>query len=907
MNQPDYTAGGDRSASAESASESASFVSNSGSARANAGGRANSGIQSAGSFNSARVEESGDATAAAGGFANTGIIGRLTHIHLPPKVTWPLSVGRIPPLASAFQPREELRGRIDREATSAGCGVVLTGPVRQSSSGHVLTGGGGIGKSQLGSWYAGDAIANGVELVVWANAAAPGSIANVFAQAGKRVAVPGAGATGIPTEEAADAFLTWLQTTKRRWLVVLDDVTDPQDLARWWPISHVGTGWALATTRRSDEVLFAAGRRRVDIDVYSPPEAIAYMQERLGDSARDDLLDEELPALVEKLGYLPLALSHAAAFMISQRMSTRTYLDRFRAEGQRLEQLMPGNPEDLTSSSTTITITLLLTFAAAPVDSAEGKRLRGAAAFAAVLDPNGHPTTLWTSESADKYFSSDPEDSVDHSHHLLLLARLGLVTIDGDADLQTVRMHALTARAIREHFELEAMAMASQAAADAIANLWSELDDPVGNVVALLRNNVSTITRHEASTDYALWRKPERAIGIFRRAIQSWVGAGQYAEAIQHARRMITQAEHLFASEHSAIVVARIELVDALRVAGRLNDAVPLAEDIVSRLSDDIDVTIALEAKNGLFVAWRQAGRGAEATALAEEVVAGRRAQLGRMHSHTLASQNNLAVAYWSMGRVKEAIKLHQYVLKARKKKLGDDHADTLESRNNLAVALWQDGRTADAMRLGHKVFEARVRILGSSHPRTLESQLNLASYLLDAGVIRDAVELSEHSFAEHVRVLGVNNHRALNARHVLATCYLAAGSIDLALSHANQAVSDCLRILGGKHRYTLAAQANLAACHLARGNGSALALAREAAMNHERELGPGHHNTIRAQTVMIRCLRGAGLFDEALAEAQRTVVNADRVLGAQHPRSVAIRAELDEMSAPGGNPRATY
>lgn len=910
MNQPNHTAGGNRSASAESAPESASLVSNSGSARANAGGRANSGIQSAGSFNSARVEGSGDATAAAGGFANTGIIGSLTHIHLPPEVTWPFSVGRIPPLASAFQPREELRRRIDLEANSAGCGVVLTGPVRQSSSGHVLTGGGGNGKSQLGSWYARNAIANGVELVVWANAAAPGSIANVFAQVGKRVAVPGAGATGIPTEEAADAFLTWLQTTKRRWLVILDDVTDPHDLARWWPISHVGTGWALATTRRSDEVLFAAGRRRVDIDVYSPPEAIAYMRERFGDSSRDDLLDEELPTLVKTLGYLPLALSHAAAFMISQRMSTRTYLDRFRAEGQRLEQLMPGNPEDLTSSSATITITLLLTFAAAPIDSAEGKRLREAAAFAAVLDPNGHPTTLWTSEPAGKYFSSDPRDSVpvDHSHHLMLLERFGLVTIDGDAELQTARMHALTARAIREHFELEAIALASQAAADAIANLWSELDDPVGNVVALLRSNVSTITRHEASTGYALWREPERAIGIFRRAIQSWVTAGQYAEAIQHARRMITQAEHLFASEHSAIVVARIELVDALRAAGRLTDAVSLAEDIVSSLSDDIDVTIALEAKNGLVVAWRQAGRGAEATALGEEVVACRRARLGRRHSHTLASQNNLAVAYWSTGRVKEAVKLHQYVLKARKKKLGVDHADTLESRNNLAVALWQDGRTADAMRLGHKVFKARARILGHSHPRTLESQQNLASYLLDAGFIRDAVELSEHSFAEHVRVLGANNHRALNARHVLATCYLAAGSIDLALSHANQAVSDCLRVLGGKHRYTLAAQANLAACHLARGNGSALALAREAAMNHERELGPGHHNTIRAQTIMIRCLRAAGLFDEALAEAQRTVVNADRMLGAQHPRSVAVKAELDEMSVPGVHlRRATY
>lgn len=710
----------------------------------------------------------------------------------------------------------------------------------------------------------------------------------------------------MPIQEAASAFLAWLQTTKRSWIVILDDVTNPEDLARWWPISHVGTGWAIATTRRRDEVLFAAGRRRVDIDVFSPSEAIAYMRERFKEAALSYLLDEQLPTLVRELGYLPLALSHAAAFMVSQRIPTHVYLDRFRAEGERLEQLMPGNPENLTSSTITITVTLLLTLAAAPIGTDENRRLREAAAFAAVLDPNGHPASLWASKAATCYFSSKVGSQAGPFDNLMLLERLGLVVTDVDPTSPTARMHALTARAIREHFTRQEMSAATQAAADAIINVWSELDDHFGGAIALLRSSVSTITQNEVSSGYTLWNEPERAIGLFRRAIQSWVGAGQYSEAIQHAHRMVSHARHLFADDHRAVVIARIELVDAYRVAGKLDDAVRLAEDVVSRLDDDFDTALALEAKNGLFVAWRQAGRGAEATTLGEEVVAGRRAQLGRKHSQTLTSQNNLAVAYWSMGRVREAIRLHQYVLKTRKKRFGDDHVDTLESVNNLAVAIWQDGRTVEAVRLGYRVSESRARILGRSHPRTLESQQNLASYLLDAGLIQDAVKLSEWSYKEHIHVLGVDNHRAINASHVLASCYLAAGATDLALNQANQAVADCRRVLGRKHRYTLAAESNLAACHLAKGTDRALPLARQASVGHERELGANHHNTIRAQTILVRCLRDAGCVDEAMCQAQRTVAHAAEFLGPQHPRTVAAKEELRKVQTAAESERLT-
>src|ERR1019366_8205651 len=213
------------------------------------------------------VTGSGNATASSGGIANTGI---LTFQQAPrPAPAWPVRVGQVPALASAFQPRPGLRDRITaaraagtRADSSAGEGrggaVVLT---------QVLSGGGGVGTSQLAASYAGQAVRDRTDLVVWADASAPGGVIAAYARAAARVQAPGVTGQQGDAEADARAFLDWAAATGRSWLVVLDDITDPAQAAAWWPASHTGTGWVLATTRRRDPVLSSGGRHVVDVDV----------------------------------------------------------------------------------------------------------------------------------------------------------------------------------------------------------------------------------------------------------------------------------------------------------------------------------------------------------------------------------------------------------------------------------------------------------------------------------------------------------------------------------------------------------------------------------------------------------------------------------------------------------------
>ena len=72
----------------------------------------------------------------------------------PEPQSWPVLVGAVPQLASAFQPHRHLRNRVD-DARQAGGAMVLT---------QVLSGGGGVGKTQLAAAYAAEALSGSTDL-----------------------------------------------------------------------------------------------------------------------------------------------------------------------------------------------------------------------------------------------------------------------------------------------------------------------------------------------------------------------------------------------------------------------------------------------------------------------------------------------------------------------------------------------------------------------------------------------------------------------------------------------------------------------------------------------------------------------------------------------------------------------
>jgi len=708
-----------------------------------------------------------------------------TSISLPREVTWPLpQLGPLPCLASAFQARPGVRERV-AAAQARGAGVVLSGA-------------GGEGKSQLAASYAHQALGDGADLVLWVAAVEVSSIIAAYADAAAWVGVVPEQGSGDPRADAR-AFTDWLAVTGKTWLVVLDDIADTEAFGSWWPASDTGTGQVLGTTRQHGAVVSGAGRVPVDVGVYLQEESRDYLSKRLTSHGYGGLIDERVDDLTAALAYLPLALSHAAAYMIDQKVHCAEFLTQFVAERGRLDELMPSSADTDTYAraiSTTLGLSIRAANAAAPVGLAVP-----AARLAAVLDPAGHPDSIWASEAVRNYLTAngaipdpderqrldpEPDTQADLEDEpvtylqtraaMLMLDRYGLLKHEGqDSEKKTrssaaaraVRMHGLTQRAIIDTLDQETLADAVWAAADALLSVWPSVDVHAdAEMSASLRSNAGMLA-HGPGAD-ALWQP--HAHRLLYRAGESFDAAGLVDSAISYWTARQGDAERLLGAEHPDTLKIRGTLAASYRSAGRTPEAIVLLEQVAADnerlLGAEHPDTLAARAKLG--TSYQEAGRTAEAIGLLELVAADLERTLSAEHPHTLQARNDLARSYWSAGRAAEAIELMERVVADLERLVGPEHTATLTARASLAVTYVLAGRTVEAIELQEQVAADLERLLGAEHPDTLIARAKLASCYDSAGRTSDAIGLMKQVAADLEQVLGAEHPATQSVRSSL-------------------------------------------------------------------------------------------------------------------------------------------
>ncbi|WNO72300.1 tetratricopeptide repeat protein [Streptomyces sp. AM8-1-1] len=716
-------------------------------------------------------------------------------------VEWPIWVGDVPRPAAAFQPRVPARKQV-KAARGGGSDVVLSGP-------------GGVGKSQLAALLARelrDQKRSGraaLDVLVWVRATGVDQVISAYANAAGQLQLPGVS----PDDEdgAARRFLRWLAATERRWLVVLDDVTDPAAVREWWPDSGVGRGWVLATSRREDAQLSGQGRTLIRIGLYTDSEARAYLKRRLTDAGHAHLHDPaQTGGIALELGHLPLALGHAAAYLINKRPTMANYLTLLRDTSNRLGDLLPASA-DTEGYGRPVAASLLLSLDA--VEEADTSRLaRPLLYLASLMDPFGHPVTAWiTPESLNHLRTARPPQRrrLRKHHHpvtetevhnaLECLRTYALITQDTAAS--PLRMHALTARAVRETIPPGTLPATARAAADAITSLWPRHDHEERELAALLRANVVHLDK---LTRPALWQPATHQ--CLYAASNSLTEAGLYHQAIEYDETAVHLSSSIHGRDHADTLTARHNLAVSYSYAGRVQDALDLSERVLADSERVLgpDHPDTLTARHNLASSYRAAGRLQEALHLRERVLADRERVLGPDHPDTLGARHNLAVSYRAAGRVQEALHLRERVLADRERVLGPDHPDTLTARNNLAVSYSYAGRVQDALDLSKRVLADYERVLGPDHPDTLGARHTLASSYRASGRLHEALHLRERVLADRERVLGPDHPDALGARHNLAVSYRDAGRVQDALHLRERVLADYERVLGPDHPDTL-------------------------------------------------------------------------------------------------------
>ena len=423
-------------------------------------------------------------------------------------ISWPVVVGRPPLLADAFQRRSTLAEAIETGLAGGGT-TVLT---------QVVAGDGGTGKTQLAVAAFEHAQAGGVDLAVWVPAASRESILASYAQAHAATS-PARDGGGGDAQVAAEAFLAWLAGTDRSWLVVLDDVADPADLRRLWPRGR--SGQTLVTTRRRDAAMSGHRRVVVDVGVFHPEESVAYLTDKLTTP------DRRLPAgalaaaggLAVDLGHLPVALAQAAAVIINDGITCGEYRRLFAERTRRLAELFPPDPGEDYEHTVATTWSLATDRADALPPAGLAHRMLH---LVATMDPAGTPEAVFTSHAARAYLASGngagagETESVRPSAELARQALrnlhlLSVLTHEPGGGGRSVRMHALAQRATLERLDPAGRVAAVRAAADALVEVWPDLerDAVLGQV---FRANATAVAARDPDV---LWQPDGHAV-LFR-------------------------------------------------------------------------------------------------------------------------------------------------------------------------------------------------------------------------------------------------------------------------------------------------------------------------------------------------------------------------------------------------------
>jgi NB-ARC domain/Tetratricopeptide repeat len=752
--------------------------------------------------------------------------------------------GMMPRAAECFQDRDLIRTL--EAALVGGPTAVLT---------QVLSGSGGVGKSQLAAHYARSR--EDADVVVWVAADSRDAIITEYARAG--VALAGGDITD--PQESARRFLRWLESTDRSWLIVLDDVSVPKDLIELWPPERP-TGRTVVTTRRHDATMTGSGRAVIDVDVFTSEEAASYLGAKLAVHGRTEPVDQ-VRGLAQDLGCLPVALAQAVAYVIDARLTIADYRTRWADRRRTLPRLVPS--EDALPDDQRRSLAAVWSLSIERADTLPPEGLaRPMMQLVSMLDPNGIPLAALTGYSACDHLAAqgrspsptpiveaglvDDVSGEDASDALTALARLSLVTLYPADAHRSVRVHGVVQRAVREILDQPQHSQTAIVCANALLDAWPEIehDSVLGQV---MRANAESLRE---SGGKALWEPAAHTV-LFR-AGRSLGEAGLAADAVKYWQQMRDAAITRLGPDHIDALATRSELAR-----------------------------------------WRgEAGDPGGAAAASEELLADYRRVLGPDHPDTVTIRHNLA--YWrgATGDSGQAVIAFEELLAERLRMLGPDHPDTLTTRNNLAYHRGEAGDQVGATAAYEELLADRLRVLGPDHPDTLITRNNLAYKRSEAGDPGRAVTAFEGLLADQLRVLGPDHPDTLLTRHNLAYHRGMAGDEVGATAAYEGLLADQLRVLGPDHPDTLATRHNLAYQRgLVGGPGAAVTAFEELLADQLRVSGPDHPKTLVVRNNLAQWRGAAGDPSEAVAGYEALLADRLRVLGPDHPSTLNTRADL--------------
>jgi tetratricopeptide (TPR) repeat protein len=633
-----------------------------------------------------------------------------------------------------FEGRDQAFGVLEQALEVRG-GAVVT---------QAVYGLGGVGKSELALQYAG-AHRGDYGLVWWITAADAGQVeAGLAGLAGRLCPVVAvAGTTG----DAAGWATGWLQSHDG-WLLILDNVEDPADVEPL--LGQLGGGHVIITTRRDAD--WGRLADPVQLDLLDPAAAAQVLILRTGQHSAAD--EADAAQIAAELGFLPLALDQAAAYIVQQRISPAAYLTSLRRNPARMHAAG-------TDAQRTIARLWDLHITAIHSKNSAAARLLSVLARYA---PDAIPRAMLGGDT--------PREDTDEA--LGLLASYSMITLTtGSVTIHRLLQAVILTRPDSTGDDVRSLR-------DTALNWLNAVlpDDPDTNMAGwpLLR---ALVPHAETLASHFPPREQPESLGRMQNEIALFLNSqGDYAQALPLRQSALAIYDATLGPDHPHTATGLGNLAITYHDLGRPADALPLDERALAITEaalgpDHPDTALRL---NNLAATYHDLGRPADALPLQQRALAITETALGPSHPNTAIQLDNLAITYSDLGRPADALPLQQRALAITETALGPSHPDTAIQLDNLAATYHDLGRPADALPLQQRAVAITETALGPSHPDTARRLGNLAVSYSALGRPADALPLEQRALAITETALGPDHPETAIRLGNLAVTYHALG-----------------------------------------------------------------------------------------------------------------------------------
>jgi CHAT domain-containing protein/Tfp pilus assembly protein PilF len=362
-----------------------------------------------------------------------------------------------------------------------------------------------------------------------------------------------------------------------------------------------------------------------------------------------------------------------------------------------------------------------------------------------------------------------------------------------------------------------------------------------------------------------------RQVEALTQTIDRLKRAGQFAEAVEPARKILATCQKALGPDHW-------QAADARRAVADLRTIAALPEQGRKAMA-------TVEQVRGEAIAASEAARYAEADRLSRRVLETCQRWLGEGHPSTLGSYKDLAVNLSRQKKPVEAELLFRKALAISRKALGEDHPSTAYAYWDLANNLEEQTRYAEAEAFYLKALPIFLKSLGADHDATARTYGRLAGTLQAQGKSAEAEAMHRRALAIYLKALGEGHPYTATSYNNLALTLRAQGKSAEAEAMHRRALAIYLRALGEGHPLTATSYNNLALTLGDQGKSAeAEAMHRRALAILLRALGEGHPYTAQSYNNLAPTLYDQGRYAEAEAMHRRALAIKLKALGEDHP-----------------------